>query len=143
MRGTNTVREQANTWRCRLSKLKYFAYVSRGKVAQLYEQISELSDTTEHLERRSNLDGKLRAGGGLRGLLSAEAETGGGRSFVRSVTGSLSDIQKLQFVLEHIDKEERVLDLNDLCAQGEGAHLDAFAYVYRGSFTALGDPALP
>ena len=121
--------------------LRYFAYVSRGKVAQLYEQISELSDTTERLERRRELDGRVKAGGGLKGLLSADFEAGGIKSVVSEVTGTRGDIQKLQAVLEYIQAEEVVLDLNELCAQGPGAKLDGFAYAYRGSFTVLGSLA--
>lgn len=125
-----------------MTNLRYFAYVSRSKVSQLYEQIADLSsDATERLEKRRDVDRKLKATGGLRSLLGAEVETSGLRSVISEVTGVRSDIQKLQAVLEHIDRVEYVADLNVLCAEGSGATLDALAYVYRGSFQVLGELA--
>jgi hypothetical protein len=114
--------------------IRYFAYVSLSKIVQLYDQISDLSDTTEKVQTIKGTTGGVKATGGLKGLLSGEVQGSLKQEGLREVTGKRSDIQKLQVLLQYIDEHQHIDDLNDLCAKGAGAKLEAFAYSYRGEF---------
>lgn len=121
--------------------MRYFAYVSRGKIAQLYDQVSELSDATEKHQVSRSIEGRAKAAAGWKAILSGEVEGKGGQGSLTEISGTRSDIQKLRALLSHIEAEEYVADLNELCRQGPGAQLNAFAYTYKGLFHALGDLA--
>jgi hypothetical protein len=66
-------------------------------------------------------------------MLSRYFEPG---SYRHELTGF--PIRKLEAVLDHIDQNEKVLDLAELCRQKAGIRLDAFCYAYQGSFYNLG-----
>jgi hypothetical protein len=101
-------------------KLRYYSYVSRAKVEQLFEQLHQPVPDT-------------RSQNSFRPLLSHFFEPG---SYSHELTGF--PIRKLDAVLAHINQNEKVLDLAELCRQKAGMQLDAFCYAYQGSFYSLG-----
>lgn len=124
------------------SSLKYFAYVSRAKVKQLHEQLSEMSVTQRAITRsREGTVNANVASDSLLGIIKAGFNFGTRRSFAVQETGQETSIQQLQTVLQHIHQHEKVLDLNELCRNRAGVALDAFAYTYTGEFFALANLA--
>lgn len=114
--------------------IRYYSYVSTAKVAQLYEQISDLSDVTETSQETSEKTGGLKASGGLAQIVSGGLEGSLRKQTVVEYSGKRGDIQKLGALIWYIDQNEQVDNLNQLCQQGSGAKLQAFAYTYRGEF---------
>lgn len=114
--------------------VRYFSYVSTTKISQLYEQITELSDVTESSKETSERAGGVKASGGLAQIFSAGVEGTLMNQSVVEYSGKRSDIQKLRSLIWHFDQNEQIDDLNELCEQGSGTGLKAFAYIYRGEF---------
>jgi hypothetical protein len=113
-------------------KLRYFCYISRSKVSQLYDQLP-LSDREGSLQH------------GLKGFAESRAFArfydglsfgGRGRS---DFADSDSIVGKLDTILNYIEGHEKVLDLARLCNEKARVPLDAFCYTYRGRFYNLGD----
>jgi len=102
--------------------LRYYSYVSRAKVEQLYDQLQL---------RRPTADS--RSPNSLSPLLSQYFQPG---DYQDELTGF--PVRKLEAVLHHIDRHEKVLNLAELCRQKAGVRLDAFCYAYQGSFYSLG-----
>lgn len=120
------------------SDLQYFAYVSRAKVKQLHEQITELGVTQRSVTR--NQEGTASANIGsdtLLGIIKAGFSLGTRRSLVVQEVGQQTVVQQLQAVVSHIHRHERVLDLARICREEAGIALDAFAYTYSGEFFSL------
>jgi hypothetical protein len=121
------------------SDLQYFAYVSRAKVRQLHEQITDLGVTQRSVTR--NQEGTATANVGsdtLLGIIKAGFSLGTRRSLVVQEVGQQTVVQQLQAVVSHIHRHERVLDLAKICREEAGTALDAFAYIYSGEFFSLG-----
>jgi hypothetical protein len=118
--------------------LKYFAYVSRAKVKQLHDQLTDLSVTQRSVNRTR--EGTVNANVGsdsLLGIIKAGFSLGTRRSYAVQDVGQQSTIQQLKVVLTHIHEHEKVLDLGRLCREQAGVSLDAFAYLYTGEFFTL------
>lgn len=118
--------------------LKYFAYVSRAKVKQLHEQLTELSVSERSVTRGKEGSASANVGSdSLLSILKAGFTLNSRRSYSVQEKGHETEIQQLQTVLQHIYRHEKVLDLNELCRNRAGVSLDAFAYTYTGEFFAL------
>jgi hypothetical protein len=119
--------------------LRYFAYISRSKVNQLYDQITDFAVERKSVKRAKDADAKAEVGSSalltfLRGGLSFGARY----SQTSEETGSETVVQKLMKIVDYIEANEKVLDLARLCERGEGVALNAFCYSYSGKFFALG-----
>jgi hypothetical protein len=134
MAGDSRLQSASFTEGVAMSGIRYFAYVSAVKVAQMYEQISDLSDATEKIQTTAGSGQEAKVTGGIKGLLSGEVRATLSAGKLREISGTRSDVQKLQALLSHIDENETIADLNELCRQGSGTRLQAFAYSYRGEF---------
>jgi hypothetical protein len=122
------------------SGLKYFAYVSRAKVKQLHDQLSDFSVAQRTSKRSSGGTGGLDLGASaLFGFLKSGLRFDASTSRVIEEVGQKTVIQQLTDVMLHIEENERVLDLVQLCANQADVSLDAFAYTYSGRFFALGE----
>jgi hypothetical protein len=116
-------------------QLQFYAYVSRAKVQQLHDQLNEIS--AREISRKKAISGSGTASveaGGLLGFLKGSLIGTGARSWEIVETGNKSPVQMLKDVIEKIDAHETVYDLNELCTAQRGQKLDAFAYLYEGSF---------
>lgn len=121
-----------------MEKLKYYAYVSRSKVDQLYDQISDMAVEKKTTKRGLTGDTKAEIGSnGLFGFLKGGFSLASNRSESFEEVGRETSIHKLSHIIEHIQKNERVLDLNELCKNRNKVALDAFCYRYSGSFSTL------
>jgi hypothetical protein len=121
-------------------KLKYFAYISRAKIKQLHDQLSQFS--VEQWSVRQGIEAQDDAEVGvdaILGLLKGGVPLSGHRTVTVGQTGKQSVVQLLIPVLEHIKQHERVLDLGSLCRRKQGVALNAFAYSYSGSFSTLAE----
>jgi hypothetical protein len=115
--------------------LKYFAYVSRAKVKQLHDQITELGITQRSVTRNQEGTASTNLGSdSLLGIIKAGLSLQTRRSYVIQDVGQPTVLQQLQTVLSHIEKHELVLDLAAICRNEAGVALDAFAYTYTGEF---------
>jgi hypothetical protein len=120
--------------------LKYFSYVSRAKVKQLHDQLSDFSVGQRTSKRTAGASGGVELGANaLFGFLKSGFRADANSSRVIEEVGQKTVVQQLMEVMQHIKQNERVLDLAELCTRQEGVSLDAFAYVYSGRFFALGD----
>lgn len=120
------------------SNLHYFAYVSRAKVKQLHEQITELQVTQRSVTRNRESTASTSVGSDtLLGMIKAGFSLGARSSFVMQDVGQQTVVQQLRAVMSHIQKHERVLDLGAMCREEAGVPLDAFAYTYTGEFFSL------
>jgi hypothetical protein len=102
-------------------KLRYYAYVSRSKVKQLYDQ--------------------LVPSGGAPWSETVEAAAGARHSpHMNSGVheNPPSVVSALDAVIKHIEAHEKVMDLEAICQAKAGVALDAFCYSYRGRFFNLG-----
>jgi hypothetical protein len=111
------------------AKLRYYCYVSRGKVDQLYAQVQPGDDTAMEEDVSSV------------GLLGEYMTTLPDQIASKAVSpySGQTTIAKLRSVLNHIGRHEKVLDLSTLCREKAGVALDAFCYTYRGVFYVLGN----
>ncbi|MFH9061665.1 hypothetical protein ACH4GM_10690 [Streptomyces coeruleorubidus] len=119
-------------------QLRYFSYISRGKIAQLDEQLSDLTNLTHTKVASKSAEGRVKASAGFKALFGGEVEGKGNRGFSTELVGNEGDLQKLKKILKHMEENEDIGDLNELCKQGPGTTLDCFAYSYRGEFWTLG-----
>jgi hypothetical protein len=121
-------------------ELKYFSYISRAKVKQLHDQLSDFSVGQRTSKRTAGASGSVDLGANaLFGFLKSGFRAGANTSRVIEEVGQKTVVQQLMEVMEHIKQNERVLDLVELCTRQTGVSLDAFAYVYSGRFFALGE----
>lgn len=120
-------------------RLKYFCYVSRSKVNQLYDQLTDFSETetSRRDERGSQVDSDVE-GGAVLGFFKAALRVGARSSTMVESKGTQSTIQRLEKVLDHIQRHESVLNLNDLCRLKKGVKLDGLCYSYSGRFHVQG-----
>lgn len=119
--------------------LSYFAYISRAKVSQLYDQITDFAVEQRTVRRGKEAETSAEAGaGGFFGFLKASLNVGGKISRAVEEVGTMTTIQKAIKVIEYIEEHENVPDLNDLCKREKGVSLDAFCYRYEGEFFTLG-----
>jgi hypothetical protein len=121
-------------------KLKYFAYISRAKINQLHEQLTDFA--AENKSTKRTRDAEPKSGLGSRAFFSAlrgNLSLRGRSSNISEEAGTETVVQKLVKVIEHIEAREKVLDLTKLCKKKEGVRLDAFCYSYSGKFFALGE----
>jgi hypothetical protein len=113
------------------AKLRYYCYVSRGKIDQLYQQLQlELNDSMA-------AEDDAFSSGPLSEYMTALPDSI--KSEAISPDSGPSFIAKLRSVLNHIGRYEKVLDLPKLCRDKAGVSMDAFCYTYRGVFYVLGD----
>lgn len=123
-----------------MPQLQFFAYISRSKVEQLHDQLTDMV-----VEKRSLTRGRQRQLGGevstnpLLGLFKVGAKAGAAYHDDVKDEGGLSVVHRLADLLEHIDTHETVLDLRELIDQQAGTRLDAFCYSYSGPFRVLGE----
>jgi hypothetical protein len=118
--------------------LRFYAYVSRAKVNQLYEQLSDYSVDKKTVTREKSGDLAVDAGvSALLGVFKGSLKAGGRLGENVEEAGEVTTIQKLARVLEHIDRYERVIDLGAAIDRGPGS-LDAFCYTYTGQFAVMG-----
>jgi hypothetical protein len=117
--------------------LKYYAYISRSKVNQLHDQLKDFAVEKKSVKRSSAAAVKGEAGGML-GFFKAGVSADKSLGTEVEELGRETAVQKLATVLDYIDNNEKVLDLAQVCRERAGAALDAFCYVYEGSFYALG-----
>ena len=120
--------------------LKYFSYISRAKVNQLYEQITDFAVEKRTVKRGRHGETFAEAStGSFLGLLKGDLKLGGRLSRDIEEVGSVTTIQKAIKVSEYIEQNEQVDDLGELCRRKEGVLLNAFCYRYEGKFLALGE----
>jgi hypothetical protein len=117
--------------------LTYYSYISRSKVIQLSEQLRDFTVEKKSVKRSNSAEVKGEASGML-GFFKAALSGGGSHRTEVEETGSQTTVQKLATVLEYIENNTKVLDLGQLCRERAGVTLDAFCYVYEGSFYSLG-----
>jgi TIR domain len=111
------------------SRLQYYCYISRSKVAQLSDQLIA-SDADARLASKEFLS--------VMDVISRHHGLEfGSRTF--DTDGRKSTVVKLQHVVETIEKHEKILNLNQLCKDKAGIVLDAFCYAYRGHFYCIGE----
>jgi hypothetical protein len=119
-------------------KLSYFAYISRAKVNQLYDQITKFAVEKYSVTKATEGSGDAEAGANaLFGFLRGNVKVGGKYTVDVEQVGRETTVQKLLKVIDHIEQKERILDLNELCEKKEGVELNAFCYTYSGKFLAL------
>ena len=118
-------------------QLKFFAYISRAKVQQLHEQLTEMAVTQRTVRRSRENKADAEVGSTFWGMVKAAAKVDVGRSYAVEESGNQTVIQQLAAVMDHIETNERVLDLEELCTKRAGVALDAFAYSYGGRFFSL------
>jgi len=119
--------------------LMYFSYISRAKVNQLYDQITDFAVEKKSVKRGRQGETSAEAGvGGLLGFIQGSLRAGGKYTHDSEETGVETTVQKASKVIEYIEKNETVYDLNKLIENKAGVTLDAFCYRYRGRFFALG-----
>jgi len=117
--------------------LTYYSYISRSKVTQLYDQLKDFAVEKRSVRRSNTADAKGEASGIL-GFFKAGLSVGASRHTEIEEVGGQTVVQKLAIILNHIEANERVLDLAKLCRERAGVKLDAFCYFYEGSFYSLG-----
>jgi hypothetical protein len=119
-------------------KLKRYDYVSRAKVAQLYDQLHEFSVSEQSVRKDRTGGGSVETRAGIQGLFggSVKGDVNVGQSIEQK--GSVTTMQKLAEVLTHIEKHESVGDLNDIMTAETMRLDDSFCYTYRGRFAVLG-----
>jgi hypothetical protein len=121
-------------------ELKYFSYISRAKVNQLYEQITDFAVEKKTVKRGRQGETSAEAGtGSFFGLLKGTLKLGGKLSRDVEEVGSVTTVQKAIKVIEYIEQNEQISDLAELCRRKEGVLLNAFCYRYEGKFLALGE----
>lgn len=119
--------------------LMYFSYISRAKVNQLYDQITDFAVEKKSVKRGKQGETSAEAGmGGLFGFIKGNLSAGGRYTHDSEETGVETTVQKATKVIEYIEKNEEVYDLNELIENKAGVTLDAFCYRYKGRFFALG-----
>jgi hypothetical protein len=114
-------------------KLRYYCYISRSKVEQLHEQLTQ-SNTEDRPPRHFPRELDEPRGS----LNSFDSLRFGGRSRSDFV-GIESVVSKLGTVLKHIESHEKTLDIARLCNEKGQVPLDAFSYTYHGRFFTLGN----
>jgi len=120
--------------------LSYFSYISRAKVKQLHDQLSDFAVGQRTSQRTTGVGASAEVGANaLFGFLKSGLRGSATRSDVIQEVGEKTDVQALLDVIEHMGRSEKVLDLAELCAREAGVALDAFAYIYSGRFFALGE----
>jgi hypothetical protein len=119
-------------------QLRYFAYVSRAKVDQLHDQLTDFQVTSKSVKKGKEGDASAEAGANaLFGFIKGGLKVGARSRMDVEETGAQSTVQRLVKVLEHVGKSEKVLDLAQICTRKQGVKLDAFCYTYSGKFFAL------
>jgi Family of unknown function (DUF7019) len=110
--------------------LRYFAYISRSKVGQLYDQIIAKDLPDSYQESRST--------GPVDNLFSTNTIDAAESRFLGKEVGD-SVIAKLTLVLNYLEKNNKIQDLNELMDhKGKSVELNQFCYRYKGMFTAIG-----
>ena len=121
-------------------KMKYYCYISRPKVNQLYDQITDVAVREQTVTRSKGADVSASAeAGGILGVFKGALHTAARADAVVQSVGSETLVQRLAKVIEHIEEQEKVLDLNKLCTEARGVPLDAFCFYYSGEFFAEGE----
>jgi hypothetical protein len=115
-------------------KLRYYCYISRSKVDQLFDQLP-LADEEGAIQ--DQLTEETSESKGPFAPYTRDLRFGGrGRS---DFSDTDSSVRKLAVLLRHIERHEKVLDLVKLCKEKARVSLDAFCYTYCGRFYNLGD----
>jgi hypothetical protein len=114
-------------------RLHYYCYISRAKVDQLFAQLpaERLAPDKQRKTSKNGFDLARVFGAGV-GAPDRERSHG---------QRGADYIQKLMSVVDHVSRNEKVYNLNELCLRKEGTRLDAFCYLYEGQFSTVG--ALP
>lgn len=120
-----------------MEKLNYYCYVSRFKVNQLYEQLSDFSVEEASLSKSVGKDVKGEASvGGLFKFLQAGFSLGRREDRVYEEKGVVTTLQKLKKVLNHLHSHERIIDLNDRLDKKLNEKVETTWFLYKGTFNA-------
>jgi hypothetical protein len=129
LRNGEGTRSNDDTYSSTRSRLRYFCYVSRAKVAQLFSQLNSTPRLTE-TDKRPDV-------GQSEYLAYLQSLAYGTRAW--SDVDPTDTIQRLRIILWHIVNRERVDDLNRICRSKAGVELKAFCFAYSGTFRVRDD----
>jgi hypothetical protein len=122
-----------------MGKLNYYCYVSRFKVNQLYEQLTDFSIGETSLPNSADRERSQGASSvSLHKFMTGGVSLGRTESIVYEQNGSPTTVQKLKQVLKHINDNERVLNLNNILDKKLNHEIDTSWFFYKGAFKAQG-----